>query len=324
MQLNSEAGKNKRARAKLNRELAIVHAALSDIGHERAVNEDRCATIPTSEGLCYVVLDGMGGAEGGEFAAQLSVDSMHRSLSHGEHQEPREALRLAIEDANRTIVLRRQNLKFKEMGTTIVGVLIEASSVAVAHVGDSRAYVVRGDTMEQLTVDHTYVQQLVDRNEISKEEALPHPQSHILTQCLGSSDNIQVDITEHWIWPLKRGELTDFIVLCTDGLYSMVAEDEISSIVAALPPEKACEELVNVANARGGFDNITVSIIPLQGHLRATVSPTRDKEIAIRERARGIRRWWQRSILFHVVVAVIGGFIAAALAAGIFFYVRML
>jgi serine/threonine protein phosphatase PrpC len=173
-------------------------------------------------------------------------------------------------------------------------------------------------------VDHTYVQQLVDRHEISKEEALPHPQSHILTQCLGSSDEVRVDVTEHWIWPLQKGEQTELIVLCTDGLYSMVTEDEICTLATALPPVKACEELVALANARGGFDNITVSIIPLHGHLRDTVSPTRGKELATRDRSRRMNRWWQRSIVFHVAIAAIGGFLAAVIAVGVFFYLRVL
>ena len=324
MQLDSEAEKIRRRKATISKDDAMVQAALSDIGLERAVNEDRCATIPTSEGQCYVVLDGMGGVEGGEFAAQLSVDSMYRSFTVGDHREPCEALKLAIEDANRTIVLRRQNQKFREMGTTIVGVVIEGSSVAIAHVGDSRAYLVRGDEITQLTVDHTYVQQLVDRHEISKDEALPHPQSHILTQCLGSADDVRVDVTEHWVWPLGKGEQSDLIVLCTDGLYSMVTEDEICSIAMALHPEEACQELVTLANARGGFDNITVSIIPLNGLLKDTVSPTRPKEIASRERSRRMKRWWQRSVLYHVAIAAVGGFFAAAVAVAIFFYLRVL
>jgi hypothetical protein len=114
------------------------------------------------------------------------------------------------------------------------------------------------------------------------------------------------------------------IVLCTDGLYSMVSEDEILALAASLPPEKACEELVNLANARGGFDNITVSIVPLHGHLRDTVSPTRKKELTIRERGRWVKRWWQRSILFHMVIAAIGGLVAAVVAVGVFLYVRVL
>jgi serine/threonine protein phosphatase PrpC len=324
MHVDSEAEKTGTKRASIAKDDAMTHAALTDIGLERVVNEDRCATMPTGHGVCYVVLDGMGGAEGGEFAAQLSIDSLYRSFESDEDREPREALQLAIEEANRAVVLRRSTKKFREMGTTIVGALIEGSSVAVAHVGDSRAYLIQGDGIQQLTVDHTYVQQLVDRNEISREEALPHPQSHILTQCLGSSEAIRVDVNEYWIWPLKKGEVTDFIVLCTDGLYSMMTEDEIWSAVRSLAPQKACDHLVALANSRGGFDNITVSIIPLHGHLKDSVSPTRNKEIAARERSKRRKRWWQRSFAFHVVVAALGGFLAAAVAVGVFFYARVL
>lgn len=323
MHVGSDSERKKRSDDTSGEEAALVHAALTDVGLERAVNEDRCALISTSHGVCHLVLDGMGGVEGGEFAAQLSVDSVQRCLM-AEHREPMDAICHALEDANRTIVLRRQNRKFSEMGTTIVGVIIEGSAVAIAHVGDSRAYLVSGEEMRQLTVDHTYVQQLVDRHEISREEALPHPQSHILTQCLGSSPDLRVEATQYWIWPLEPEEQTDFIVLCTDGLYSMISEDEIFSMVTSLTPRKACQELINLANARGGFDNITVSIVPLNGHLRDSVSPTRDKEVRVRERGKKVERWWQRSLLFHILLAAVGGFLAAALAVIAFVYMRIL
>lgn len=322
MQVDSESERKKRSQELLERHEGLVHAALTDVGLERSINEDRCALVSTSHGVCHLVLDGMGGVDGGDFAAQLSVDAVQRYLL-GQHREPLEAITHAFEDANRTIVLRRQNRKFREMGTTIVGVIIEGSSVAIAHVGDSRAYLVSGDSITQLTVDHTYVQQLVDRNEISKDEALPHPQSHILTQCLGSSPDLHVEAKQYWIWPLEKDEPTDFIVLCTDGLYSMVAEDEICSMVACAPPRKACEELIQLANQRGGFDNITVSVIPLNGSLRDVVSPTRGKEVKVRERAKKVERWWRRSLLFHLVLAAVGGFLAAALAVVAFMYLRV-
>ena len=322
MRVDSDSERKNSSQERLERDEELVHAALTDVGLERSVNEDRCALIATSHGVCHLVLDGMGGVDGGEFAAQLSVDAVQRCLL-GEHREPLEAISHAFEDANRTIVLRRQNRKFREMGTTIVGVIIEGSSVAIAHVGDSRAYLVSGDSISQLTVDHTYVQQLVDRNEISREEALPHPQSHILTQCLGSSPDLRVEGQQYWVWPLEDGMQTDFIVLCTDGLYSMVAEEEICSILACVTPRKACEQLVQLANQRGGFDNITVSIIPLNGHLRDIVSPTRGKEVKVRERAKKVERWWRRSLLFHLLLAAVGGFLAAALAVIAFMYLRV-
>jgi protein phosphatase len=324
MQAQSESSKNKRKRPRVGNDGPFVHAAMSDVGLERSVNEDRCATVSTETGMCFLVLDGMGGAEGGEFAAQISVDAIRRSLTGERHGDIVETLRGAFEDANRTIMLRRQSQRFKEMGTTVVGALIEDSAVAIGHVGDSRAYLVNGEEMHQLTVDHTYVQQLVDRNEITREEALPHPQSHILTQCLGSSPDISVDVTRYWIWPLERGQQSDCIVLCSDGLYSMVDEDEICRVVRVLPPPKACEELIKLANSRGGYDNITVFIIPLQGHLRVEESPTWGKEVSSRERSRRIGNWWQRSFLYHVMVAAFLAVGASVGAIGLFFYFKVL
>jgi len=324
MQARSESSKNKRKRVSLGTDEPLVHAALSDIGLERTVNEDRCVTVATEKGACFLVLDGMGGADGGEFAAQISVDAIRRFLTGHHEGDVVDAMRCACEEANRTIMLRRQSQRFKEMGTTVVGVLIEDSAVAIGHVGDSRAYLVQSEEMHQLTVDHTYVQQLVDRNEITREEALPHPQSHILTQCLGSSPDITVDVTRYWIWPLEKGHTSDLIVLCSDGLYSMVNEEEMYHLVTVLSPQKACEELIKLANTRGGFDNITVSIVPLHGHLRGEESPTWGRERASRERSRRIGNWWQRSLVFHVVLSSLLAAGGALVAVGLFFYFRIL
>jgi protein phosphatase len=210
------------------------------------------------------------------------------------------------------------------MGTTVVGMLVEDSAVAIAHVGDSRAYLIQGGEIQQLTVDHTYVQQLVDRNEITREEALPHPQSHILTQCLGSAPNITVDVNRYWVWPLQKGHVSDIIVLCSDGLYSMVSDGEICQIVSALSPDQACDELVRLANDRGGFDNITVSVIPLHGHLSSEESPTWGKEIANRKRSRRIGDWWRRSFAYHIVVASLLALGASMMALGAFLYLKVL
>jgi serine/threonine protein phosphatase PrpC len=324
MQAQSESNKNKRKRANVASDESLVYAAMSDVGLERSVNEDRCSTFATQVGECFLVLDGMGGSEGGEFAAQISADTIQRYLTVEHQEDIAERIRDACEEANRTIMLRRQSQRFTEMGTTVVGVLIEDSAVAVAHVGDSRAYLVQHDGIQQLTVDHTYVQQLVDRNEITREDALPHPQSHILTQCLGSSPDIKVDVERYWIWPLKKSELSDFIVLCSDGLYSLVGDEEIQRIVTVLPPPAACEELIQLANSRGGFDNVTVSIIPLRGHLRAEESPTWEKELSDRARGRRVNDWWKRSFAYHIVIASLFAVGASVAALGLFFYLKVL
>jgi serine/threonine protein phosphatase PrpC len=324
MQAQSESRKKIRNSASPVVDEPLVHAAMSDVGLERSVNEDRCATFASGAGLCYLVLDGMGGAEGGEFAAQISLDAIQRLLTAEEHRDVVEALRGACEEANRTIMLRRQSQRFKEMGTTIVGALIQDSAVAIAHVGDSRAYLVTDENIQQLTVDHTYVQQLVDRNEITRDEALTHASSHVLTQCLGSSADISVDVGRYWIWPLGRGLSTDFLVLCSDGLYSLVTDEEMRRIVTVLPPNKACAELIQLANSRGGYDNITVSIVPLHGHLRTEESPTWQKELASRERSRRIGTWWRRSFVFHLVTASFLAVGASCAAVGLFFYLKVL
>lgn len=323
MQLHFELSKTRRKDPAGRSHRSLVPAAATDIGIERSVNEDKFATLSTTTGECFVVLDGMGGAEGGEFAAQISVDAMRRALSRDLEGDVVEVIKGAIEEANRTIVLRRQNKRFKEMGTTVVAALIEESSVAISHVGDSRAYLVREDGIEQLTVDHTFVQHLVDLNQISREEALPHPQSHILTQCLGSSPDLNVEVGRYWIWPLLEGAVTDYLVLCTDGLYSMVHDEEISTIVTSLPPHEACAELIKLANGRGGFDNITVSIVPLHGHLRAEESPTVERERMNRARSVRKERWWRRSFVYHIIVASLLGFGLAFAAVGLFLLFRV-
>jgi protein phosphatase len=323
MQLHFELSKTRRKDLDGRSPRLLVPAAATDIGLERSVNEDKFATLSTTRGECFVVLDGMGGAEGGEFAAQISVDAMRRSLAVDFEGDVVEALKCAIEEANRTIVLRRQNNRFTEMGTTVVAALIEDSSVAISHVGDSRAYLVREDVMEQLTVDHTFVQHLVDQNQLSREEALPHPQSHILTQCLGSSPDLNAEVAKYWIWPLRKGEMTDYLVLCTDGLYSMVHEQEIFTVVTSLRPHEACTELIKLANGRGGFDNITLSIVPLHGHLRVEESPTSESERMSRVRSVRKDRWWRRSFMYHIIVASLFGCGLACAAVGVFLFFRV-
>jgi protein phosphatase len=215
----------------------------------------------------------MGGATGGELAAQLAIDAIKRDLEKHGDLSVEMALKNSIIEANRVIVLRRQNQAFASMGTTIVGVMFDRHEMAVANIGDSRAYVVRAGMIQALTVDHTYVQQLVDRGEIRPEDALSHPQAHILTRCVGAEPGIEVDVKKFWIWASPEGGARDRVVLCSDGLYSLVSENEIAQIVTNHTPQVACVKLVELAKARGGYDNITVSIIPLVGEVRSDPPP---------------------------------------------------
>lgn len=266
-------------------ESSTVPAAITDTGCERDLNEDRYAVIESTSGLAWLVCDGMGGATGGELAAQLAIDAIRRDLENLPPRAPEVALRSAILEANRIIVLRRQNQAFSQMGTTIVSALFSGSEMVIGHVGDSRVYLIRDGAIQQLTTDHTYVQELVDKGQIRADEALSHPQAHILTRAIGSEPGLEVDIHRYWIWETPEGEPSDYLLLCTDGLYSLVTEGEMANIVSQNPPQRACVKLVEMAKSRGGFDNITLAAIPLNGQLRQE-APQGYEEEARRLRAR--------------------------------------
>lgn len=245
-----------------------IPAAITDTGCERDLNEDRYAAIESDSGLVWLVCDGMGGVTGGELAAQLAIDGVRRDLESQGSRPAAEAIESAVLEANRIIVLRRQNQAFAQMGTTLVGALFSGLELVLAHVGDSRAYLIKGNDIQQLTKDHTYVQELVDKGAIDPAEALCHPQAHILTRAIGSEPGLKVDITRFWLWDTADQERQEILLLCTDGLYSHVNDQEIAKIVSTNSSQQACVQLVELAKARGGFDNITVAIVPLTGELK--------------------------------------------------------
>lgn len=250
-----------------------VPAAVTDIGCERELNEDRYAVIDSPSGRAWIVCDGMGGATGGELAAQLAIDAIRRSLESREYENSVEAIHSSIKEANRIIVLRRQNPAFSGMGTTVVGSMILNNEVVIAHAGDSRAYLLRGRDIQQLTIDHTYVQELVDKGAITESEAMSHPQAHVLTRCLGADPRLEIDVQRYYVWPTQDQDPDDVLLLCSDGLYSLISDAELSEIVSRQTPQEACVELVELAKSRGGYDNITIAILPLAGQLRDDQPP---------------------------------------------------
>lgn len=289
----------------------LVPAAITDTGCERELNEDRYAVIESGSGLAWIVCDGMGGAMGGELAAQLAIDAIRRDLESAPSRPVDAALKGAILEANRVIVLRRQNPAFANMGTTVVGIIFNGPEVAIAHAGDSRAYLIRDSAIQQLTTDHTYVQDLVDKGKISAEDALSHPQAHVLTRCIGSEPGLEVDVDRLWVWEIPPSEPIDYILLCSDGLYSLVSDGEIANTVATNSPQRACVHLVELARSRGGYDNITVAIIPLGGQLKneppVGYSPNR-KQISGHQPASldGMRKArWALALLAMSVVGIL-------------------
>jgi len=303
-----------------------IPAAITDTGCERELNEDRYAVIESSSGVAWIVCDGMGGTTGGELAAQLAIDAIRRDLDKRQGKSAEEALKGAIVEANRVIVLRRQNQSFASMGTTIVAAMFDGPEVVLASIGDSRAYLVRSGAIQQLSIDHTYVQQLVDRGELKAEEALSHPQAHILTRCVGAEPGIEVEVNRYWIWPSTADEPTDFLMLCSDGLYSLASENEIATLISTFSPQAACVKLVELCKARGGYDNITVAIVPLAGQVRKTPPPHFIKKPFVDEEIEGSVQTEQRrgGIFKHILFLAVLCTVAIAATAGAFLIVKFL
>ena len=231
-------------------------AAHTDVGLRRRGNEDRFV-VDAQLGLSLVA-DGMGGHSAGQVASSLAASSVVASLHErkGGEATPAEKLRGAIEDANRAIYsAARQRQEYSGMGTTVVALLVEDGRAAIAHVGDSRAYRVRRGRIRQLTDDHSIVGELLRRHEISADDAREHPHRHVLTRALGVRGHVQPDLAELTLSP------GDVFVLCSDGLTNHIEDHEIAKLVEETSDlEGCCGALIDLANRRGGEDNITVAL----------------------------------------------------------------
>jgi PPM family protein phosphatase len=225
----------------------VEEAARTDTGRQRHANEDSYyARSPI-----YVVADGMGGAQAGEVASRIAADAFDEDMGDG---NPEEQLASRAREANRRIFdLARQDASRSGMGTTLTGALLSTDGVSIVHVGDSRAYLFRDGELRQLTRDHSLVEELRRRGQLTPEEAEEHPQRSIITRALGPEPDVELDVHTHQ----ARGG--DVFLLCSDGLTSMVREDRLRSILSESDTlDKALDRLVHEANNAGGRDNITV------------------------------------------------------------------
>jgi len=237
--------------------MILRSAARTDVGLRRRANEDRFA-IAASLGL-YLVADGMGGHTAGQIASDLAAQGAVRALEtlEGAEASLTEKLRYSVAAANREIFGTAQaKPHLAGMGTTLVALLAGATRIALAHVGDSRAYLIRGGKIRQLTDDHSLVAELVRRREIPAHAARGHPHRHVLTRALGVRRSVEADLAE------LTPAVDDIFVLCSDGLTGHVQDGEIAEEVAREPDlETACERLIDLANSRGGEDNTTVLLV---------------------------------------------------------------
>jgi PPM family protein phosphatase len=222
--------------------------AKTDTGRQRRENED-CAF---ARAPVFVVADGMGGAQAGEVAARIAVDAFSHGLPDSGSAEERLASR--VQEANQRIWEQSRTRREQAgMGTTLTAAYLEDSELAIAHVGDSRAYLFRDGSLRRLTQDHSLVDELVRRGKLTEEQAAEHPQRSIITRALGAEPTVEVDT---WTYPVRPG---DVILLCSDGLTSMVPEERVEEILrASVDLKVAAQQLIDEANSAGGRDNITV------------------------------------------------------------------
>lgn len=243
----------------------IETASLTDVGRQRANNEDSYLYWePDSEedflrkGRLAVVADGMGGYEGGQEASRLAVETVRSVYDDVFSGDPQDTLTRAFESAHQNIQrFAMEHPQFYGMGTTCTALSIVDRQLCFAHVGDSRLYLVRAESISRLTRDHSYVGRLVESGVVRSEDAESHPQRHILTAALGSGRDVAPHTPEHSL-PLEEG---DTLLLCTDGLWGVVGDADLARVARANPPAEACQELVNMALDRGGPDNITVLVL---------------------------------------------------------------
>jgi serine/threonine protein phosphatase PrpC len=224
-------------------------ATRTDTGRQRNANEDSLFT----QAPLFVVADGMGGAQAGEVASKTAAESFDRELSAG---PPERILRETIELANRTIHERAAaNPDLAGMGTTITAAIVdlEAEEVAIGHVGDSRAYRLRGGRFERLTRDHSLVEEMRRKGQLTEAQAEDHPQRSIITRALGPEPEVEVDLQT------VPAQADDVFLLCSDGLTTMLGDEQIGRLLGrATSMESAVRALVDEANRAGGRDNITV------------------------------------------------------------------
>ena len=231
---------------------------LSDVGRRRETNEDAFLVEPGYD--LYVVADGMGGYAAGEVASRIAVDSLKESLAGPRNGGTAVRLQDAVQEANVKICDSQAEANQHQMGTTLVAMLVEDERVIIGHVGDSRAYLFRDGGLRRLTSDHSWVNEQVKLGLLSDEAAQRHPMRNIVTRALGSRTEVAAEVREEGVRP------GDVFLLCSDGLNTMLADQEIEGVLARLgrDPEKACRELVSRANDRGGEDNTTVVVVTVE------------------------------------------------------------
>jgi len=249
--------------------IAVSAYGLTHVGRQRQHNED--AFLVAGDAKLFLVADGMGGHAAGEIASRIAVDSISEFILHTKEDDgtwphaydehysrTTNRLMAAVRLANtRVLEAMKKDARLRGMGTTVVAAMADEENVSVAHVGDSRAYLIREGQLSRITNDHSWVFEQVQAGMLTEAEAEKHPLRNVITRALGGALQVTPDASEIHAQP------GDVFLLCSDGLTGMVPEPEILRIVTASNGdiEKACQQLIDLANERGGLDNVTAVLV---------------------------------------------------------------
>jgi protein phosphatase len=250
----------------------------SYVGRVRKVNEDYFGMFRGSFGELLIVCDGMGGHKGGDTASRLAVNAIKNHFKNlNDDYDVKHELHNALVAANNKIVeAAHQDPSLEGMGSTAVVVLFKDDLAYTANIGDSRIYLVRNKAIKQLTIDHSLVQQMIDSDVLTPEEAKNHPKKNVITKSLGRESPVEPDIPE----PIELVKNDNFI-LCTDGLTNYVKDEEIFYIAANNPVQQAAGKLVDLANGKGGNDNITVQIAEVKVNIDSSTKSVKKKNLLL-------------------------------------------
>lgn len=312
-------------------------AANSHPGMSGKNNEDRYAVSafrlseqPQLPALLAVVCDGIGGHHAGEVAAELAVDIISQAVGESDASHPVATLREAIIQASQTIVALSDSEDDKKgMGATAVCAWVIQDRLYLAYVGDSRAYLIRNHAIQQISIDHTWVQEAMQAGVLTPEQAKTHPNAHVIRRYLGSRQPVEPD----WRLRLRPDESdeqarnnqglllkpNDQVILCSDGLTDLVQDSEILSALNKKNQADAIDHLIALANQRGGHDNIT--IVALRTPARSTqTKPLPGRSTARQESTQTrLRPSWKWAVLAAIIITLLA---LAAITAGVFFYLQ--
>ena len=255
-------------------EWIVESSQLSDIGLRRRHNEDYVACYEpnhpaelATHGRLYVLADGVGGGAAGEVASEYAVERIIYSYYQDQDGTPAGRLCRAVDTANAAICAHnRERTDRREMATTVVAALIVGDQLTVANVGDSRAYLIHDGTIDQITQDHSLVAEMINEGSLTPQQAEAHPYRNVILRSIGPNDSVKVDLFTRQIAPRHT------VFLCSDGLTRRVSDQEIAHIVTPQPSAQAARQLIDLANERGGEDNITVSITHITDQLLRNVT----------------------------------------------------